>query len=119
MFVNRMNLNKLRGRPIANDSVQSLSLTITDMHSHLIKNVQDEEDTFVWRRWHQYAHACTTLPHILSLPPTIKLVPPPPQFVNLEALQDKLNEIKDARAALDALRQQQMANKLEIMSHDS
>ena len=100
MFVNRMNSNKLRGRPIANDSsVQSLFLTITNMHSHLIKNIQDEEDT----------------------------------RVNLEALQDKLNEIKDARAALDALReehrekkrreaeelealrQQQMANKLEIM----
>ena len=100
MFVNRMNSNKVRGRPIANDSsVQSLFLNITNMHSQLIKHMQEEED----RRIH------------------------------FEGLQDKLNEIRDSRAALDSLReehreqkrreaeeleqlrQQQMAQKLDIM----
>ena len=100
MFVNRMNSNKVRGRPIANDSsVQSLFLNITNMHSQLIKHLQEEED----------------------------------KRVHFEGLQDKLNEIRDARAALDslreehreqkrreaeeleALRQQQMAQKLDIM----
>ena len=100
MFVNRMNSNKIRGRPIANDSsVQSLFIAITNMHSHLVKNIQEEEDKRLY----------------------------------YESLQDKLNEIKDSRAALDALReeyrekkrrdaeeleaqrQQQMARKLEIM----
>ena len=48
-----MNSNKLQGRPIANDSsVQSLSLTIADMHSHLIKNIQKEEDTSVFERFY-------------------------------------------------------------------
>lgn len=100
MFVNRMNSNKLRGRPIANDSsVQSLFLSISNMHSQLIKYTQEEED----RR------------------------------VHFEGLQDKLTEIRDARAALDALReedrdrkrrmaeeadairQRQMAEKLGVM----
>jgi growth factor-regulated tyrosine kinase substrate len=100
MFVNRMNSNKVRGRPIANDSsVQSLFLNITNMHSQLIKHLQDEED----------------------------------KRVHFEGLQDKLNEIRDARAALDslreehreqkrreaeeqeAMRQKQMAHKLDIM----
>jgi len=100
MFINRMNSNKLRGRPIANDSsVQSLFLSITNMHSQLIRHMQDDED----------------------------------KRVKLESLQDKLNEIRDARAALDSLReehreqkrreaeeleimrQRQMAQRLEIM----
>lgn len=100
IFVNRMNSNQLRGRSIANDSaVQSLFLNITNMHSQLIKYIQQQDEG----RTH------------------------------FENLQDKLNQIRDARAALDALReehqeqlkreaeeaerirQQQMSQKLEIM----
>lgn len=100
IFVNRMNSNKLRGRPIANDSaVQSLFLNITNMHSQLLQYMQEQDD----------------------------------QRLHLEALQDKLSQIRDARAALDALREEhqeklrieaeeaerirqvQMAQKLEIM----
>lgn len=100
MFINRMNSNKNRGRPIANDSsVQSLFLSITNQHSELIKHMQEEDDRRLY----------------------------------YEGLQDKLTEIKDARAALDALReehqerkrreaeeadsirQRQMAHKLELM----
>ena len=100
MFINRMNSNKIRGRPIANDSsVQSLFLSITNQHSELIKHMQEEDDRRLY----------------------------------YEGLQDKLTEIKDARAALDALReehqerkrreaeeadsirQRQMAHKLELM----
>ncbi|RWS26954.1 Hepatocyte growth factor-regulated tyrosine kinase substrate-like protein, partial [Leptotrombidium deliense] len=100
IFVNRMNSNQLRGRPIANDSaVQSLFLNLTNMHSQLLKHIQEVDD----------------------------------QRVYYESLQDKLSQIRDARAALDSLReehqeklrreaeeqerirQQQMAQKLEIM----
>lgn len=100
MFINRMNSNKNRGRPIAYDSsVQSLFLSITNQHSELIKHMQDEDDRRLY----------------------------------YEGLQDKLAEIKDARAALDALReehqerkrreaeeadnirQRQMAQKLDLM----
>jgi growth factor-regulated tyrosine kinase substrate len=100
IFVNRMNSNKLRGRPIANDtSVQSLFLNITNMHSQLLQNINEQDE----------------------------------QRLQFEGMQDKLSQIRDARAALDALReehqeklrqeaeeaervrQQQMAQKLEIM----
>ncbi|RWS11679.1 Hepatocyte growth factor-regulated tyrosine kinase substrate-like protein [Dinothrombium tinctorium] len=100
IFVNRMNSNQVRGRPIANDSaVQSLFLNITNMHSQLLKHIQETDDARVY----------------------------------YESLQDKLSQIRDARAALDSLReehqeklrreaeeserirQQQMAQKLEIM----
>jgi len=100
IFVNRLNSNRLRGRPIANDSAaQSLFLNITNMHSQLLKYIQEQDDA--------RAH--------------------------YECLQDKLSQIRDSRAALDALReehqeklrleaeeaerarQQQMAQKLEIM----
>lgn len=100
IFVNRMNSNNLRGRPIANDTaVQSLFLNITNMHSQLLKHIQEQDDARVY----------------------------------YESLQDKLSQIRDARAALDALReehrekmrleaeeterlrQMQMAQKLEIM----
>lgn len=100
IFVNRINSNQLRGRPIANDSaVQSLFMNITNMHSTLLSYVQQQDES--------RAH--------------------------FEGLQDKLAQIRDARAALDALReehreqmrieaeeaervrQQQMAQKLEIM----
>lgn len=100
MFINRMNSNKYRDRPIGNDStVQSLFLSITNQHSELIKHMQEEDDRRLY----------------------------------YEGLQDKLTEIKDARAALDALReehqerkrreaqeadsirQRQMAHKLELM----
>ena len=100
IFVNRINSNQLRGRPIANDSaVQSLFMNITNMHSNLLAYIQQQDES--------RAH--------------------------FESLQDKLGQIRDARAALDALReehreqlrreaeeaellrQQQMAQKLEIM----
>ncbi|KAI1291793.1 Hepatocyte growth factor-regulated tyrosine kinase substrate [Halotydeus destructor] len=99
-FHNRMNSNKARGRPVANDtSVQSLFINITNMHSQLLRYIQEQDD----------------------------------ERIHLESLQDKLTQIRDARAALDALReehqerlrieaeeadrirQQQMAYKLDIM----
>lgn len=100
IFVNRMKSNQSRGRPIANDTyVQSLFMNITNMHSQLLKYIQEQDDL----RMH------------------------------FEGLQDKLNQARDARAALDALREEhrerlrreaeeaerirqiQMAHKLEIM----
>lgn len=100
IFVNRMKSNSSRGRSIANDSsVQTLFMTITAMHSRLLKHIQQQDDSRVY----------------------------------YEGLQDKLAQVKDARAALDALReehreklrrqaeeaerirQMQMAHKLEIM----
>ncbi|XP_014242586.1 hepatocyte growth factor-regulated tyrosine kinase substrate isoform X2 [Cimex lectularius] len=100
MLVNRMKSNSSRGRPIANDSsVQSLFLSITAMHSRLLKYIQQQDDSRVF----------------------------------FEGLQDKLVQVKDAREALDALReehkerlrreaeiaerqrQMQMAQKLDIM----
>ncbi|XP_023240319.1 hepatocyte growth factor-regulated tyrosine kinase substrate-like isoform X1 [Centruroides sculpturatus] len=100
IFVNRMKSNSSRGRPLANDTyVQSLFMNITNMHSQLLKYIQEQDDLRV-----QY-----------------------------EGLQDKLAQIRDARAALDSLREEhrehrrreaeeaerqrqiQMAHKLEIM----
>ena len=71
IFVNRMKSNSSRGRSIANDSsVQTLFLTITAMHSRLLRYIQEQDDSRVY----------------------------------YEGLQDKLTQMKDARAALDALR---------------
>ncbi|XP_054716882.1 hepatocyte growth factor-regulated tyrosine kinase substrate-like [Uloborus diversus] len=100
IFVNRMKSNSSRGRPIANDThVQSLFMNITQMHSRLLKHMQEQDDLRAY----------------------------------YERLQDKLNQARDARAALDALREEhrerlrreaeeaerqrqiQMAHKLEIM----
>ncbi|GBN45455.1 Hepatocyte growth factor-regulated tyrosine kinase substrate [Araneus ventricosus] len=100
IFVNRMKSNSSRGRPIANDThVQSLFMNITNMHSQLLKYMQEQDDLRAY----------------------------------YERLQDKLNQARDARAALDALREEhreklrreaeeaerirqiQMAQKLEIM----
>ncbi|CAG9773958.1 unnamed protein product [Ceutorhynchus assimilis] len=100
VFINRMKSNSSRGRSIANDnSVQTLFMSITNMHSKLLRYIQDHDD----RRLHY------------------------------EGLQDKLTQVKDARAALDALREEhreklrreaeeierqrqlQMAHKLDIM----
>lgn len=100
IFVNRLNSNKLRGRPITNDNgVQSLFMNLTNLHSQLIMYTQQTNEA----------------------------------RTNSERLQDKISQIRDARAALDALReehreqmrraaeeaerirQQQMAQKLEIM----
>ncbi|XP_035220650.1 hepatocyte growth factor-regulated tyrosine kinase substrate-like isoform X1 [Stegodyphus dumicola] len=100
IFVNRMKSNSSRGRPIANDThVQALFMNITNMHSQLLKYVQEQDDLRAY----------------------------------YERLQDKLNQARDARAALDALREEhreklrreaeeaerlrqiQMAQKLEIM----
>ncbi|OTF81498.1 hypothetical protein BLA29_004661, partial [Euroglyphus maynei] len=100
IFVNRLQSNKLRGRPITNDSgVQALFMNLTNMHSHLMMYMQQTSES----------------------------------RSNCERLQDKIQQIRDARAALDALRdehreqlkraaieaerlrQQQMAQKLDIM----
>ncbi|KAH7943243.1 hypothetical protein HPB52_006562 [Rhipicephalus sanguineus] len=100
VFVNRLQSNAARGRPVANDSyVQSLFMSVTNMHSQLLHHLQQQEDL---REYY-------------------------------EGLQDKLAQIRDARAALDALREEhreqlrreadeaerqrqiQMAQKLHIM----
>lgn len=45
IFVNRMKSNSSRGRPIANDThVQSLFMNITNMHSQLLKYLQEQDD---------------------------------------------------------------------------
>lgn len=100
IFVNRMKSNSSRGRSITNDtSVQTLFMNITEMHSRLLRYIQQQDDARLY----------------------------------YEGLQDKLTQVKDARAALDALREEhreklrrqaeeaerqrqlQMAHKLEIM----
>lgn len=100
IFVNRMKSNSSRGRPLANDTyVQSLFMNITNMHSQLLKYIQEQDDL----------------------------------RVKYEGLQDILTELRESRAALDALREEhmerrrreaeeaerqrqiQMAHKLEIM----
>src|SRR5699024_9510865 len=70
IFVNRLNSNKLRGRPITNDNgVQSLFMNLTNLHSQLIMYTQQTNES----------------------------------RTNCERLQDKISQIRDARAALDAL----------------
>ncbi|KAJ8977751.1 hypothetical protein NQ317_001115 [Molorchus minor] len=100
IFINRMKSNSSRGRSIANDtSVQTLFMSITAMHSRLLRYIQEHDDSRLY----------------------------------YEGLQDKLTQVKDARAALDALREEyeeklkreaeeaerqrqlQMAHKLDIM----
>lgn len=100
IFINRMKSNSSRGRPIVSDSsVQTLFMSLTSMHSQLLKYIQQHDDSRLY----------------------------------YERLQDKLTQVKDARAALDALREEhrlklkreaeeaerqrqlQMAHKLEIM----
>ncbi|XP_076312183.1 hepatocyte growth factor-regulated tyrosine kinase substrate-like isoform X2 [Tachypleus tridentatus] len=100
IFVNRMKIDSSRGRHIANDThVQSLFMNITNMHTQLLKFIQEQDDA----------------------------------RARYETMQDKLTQIRDARAALGALRedhkerlrleaekaerqrQYQMAQKLEIM----
>ncbi|XP_030751579.1 hepatocyte growth factor-regulated tyrosine kinase substrate isoform X2 [Sitophilus oryzae] len=100
IFINRMKSNSSRGRSIANDtSVQTLFMNTTNLHSRLLKYIQEHDDRRLY----------------------------------YERLQDKLTQVKDARAALDALREEhrdrlrreaeeaerqrqlQMAHKLEIM----
>ena len=45
IFVNRMKSNSLRGRSIANDSsVQTLFMTINQMHPQLMKHMGEQED---------------------------------------------------------------------------
>ena len=46
ILVNRMKSNSSRGRSIANDSsVQTLFMNITAMHSHLLKHIQQQDDS--------------------------------------------------------------------------
>ena len=46
IFVNRMKSNSSRGRSIANDSsVQTLFMNITDMHSKLLRYIQQQDDS--------------------------------------------------------------------------
>lgn len=73
VFTNRVNSNKLRNRPVADDSaIQALFLKLTNMHTKLLEfiKIHDEERA------------------------------------GYESIQDKLSQISDARAALDALREE-------------
>lgn len=100
VFANRVNSNKIRNRPIADDSaIQTLFLKLSNMHTKLLEYIKKHED----------------------------------ERSGFEAIQDKLSQIADARAALDALReehqekvrqeaaeaerlrQSQLASKLEMM----
>ncbi|KRT79297.1 hypothetical protein AMK59_6930 [Oryctes borbonicus] len=100
IFINRMKSNSSRGRSIVSDSsVQTLFMSLTSMHSQLLKYIQQHDDNRLF----------------------------------YERLQDKLTQVKESRAALDALREEhrqklkreaeeaerqrqlQMAHKLEIM----
>ncbi|RXM37445.1 Hepatocyte growth factor-regulated tyrosine kinase substrate [Acipenser ruthenus] len=139
-FLNRMKSNHMRGRSITNDSaVLSLFQSINNMHPQLLDllNQLDEKrctysqsqpsskelliDSCYWNNWlsdpsnssHSYMH------FLLA--------------VYYEGLQDKLAQVRDARGALNALREEhreklrcaaeeaerqrqiQLAQKLEIM----
>lgn len=76
MFVNRMNTNRTRKRPLANDSgAQKMFVNISSMRAELDWNIQRLND----------------------------------QRGLFEVLQDKITKIKEARVALDALRQENCA----------
>ena len=46
IFVNRMSSNSARGRPISNDSsVQTLFLSLSQMHPQLLQHIQDQEES--------------------------------------------------------------------------
>lgn len=116
IFVNRMKSNQCRGRPIANDTaVQTLFMNITAMHTQLLKFIHEQDDKR--GKWgpsieqfrlklcqcydgstvHYKEHHCHIyLPHIV-----IHTV-----SVNFERLQDKISQVRDARAALEALREE-------------
>lgn len=128
IFVNRMKSDSSRGRSIANDSsVQTLFMNITAMHSRytcaflwtmIISNEKESE-------FSNPSFSCFRLLRYIQ--------DQEDKRVYYEGLQDKLTQIKDARGALDALReehrlallrekqeadrkkQMQMAQKLEIM----
>lgn len=73
VFTNRINSNKLRNRPIADDSaIQSLFLKLTNQHTKLLEYIKKHEE----------------------------------ERAGFESIQDKLSQISDARAALDALREE-------------
>lgn len=85
IFVNRMNSNKLRGRPIGNDTaVQSLFMNITNMHTQLLQHISQQDDKRLF----------------------------------LEGLQDKISQIRDARSALDALREEHQ-EKLRLEAEEA
>lgn len=129
-FLNRMKSNHMRGRSITNDSaVLSLFQSINNMHPQLldILNQLDEKrcecQLFVSVRvgTHAFRYPCVSNLSSMTL------------AVYYEGLQDKLAQVRDARAALNALRDEhreklrraaeeserqrqiQLAQKLEIM----
>lgn len=100
IFMNRLNSNKVRGRAITNDhGVQAMFINLTNQHANLVGHMRQTNEA----------------------------------RTDCERLQDKITQVRDARAALDALReehreqlrreaeaadrvrQQQMAQKLEIL----
>lgn len=100
VFMNRINSNKIRNRPIKDDAaIQSLFMKITEMHAILLEHIKVHDA----------------------------------DRARFERIQDKLSQIADARAALDALREEhaekvrqeaaeaerlrqtQLASKLEMM----
>lgn len=123
-----MKSNHIRGRSITNDSaVLSLFQSINNMHPQLldILNQLDEKRCECWTEW-----LCVCLKIFLYIEFWIVLLSLP---VYYEGLQDKLAQVRDARAALNALRDEhreklrraaeeaerqrqiQLAQKLEIM----
>lgn len=73
VFTNRVNSNKLRNRPVADDSaIQALFLKLTNMHTKLLEYIKIHDE----------------------------------ERAGYEGVQDKLSQISDARAALDALREE-------------
>lgn len=159
-FVNRMKSNHMRGRSITNDSaVLSLFQSINNMHPQLLEllNQLDERRrawelgellALAWVGRSQVFH-CVWVQHCpdavslersswamqgqsrCSVPLFLRLSLPSPVYY--EGLQDKLAQIRDARGALNALREEhqeklrraaeeaerqrqiQLAQKLEIM----
>lgn len=130
-FLNRMKSNHMRGRSITNDSaVLSLFQSINNMHPQLL-DILNQLDEKRCKRW-----PCVIVSTFIdfSLPVSrLWTVMICVLSVYYEGLQDKLAQVRDARAALNALRDEhreklrraaeeaerqrqiQLAQKLEIM----
>ncbi|VDP04911.1 unnamed protein product [Soboliphyme baturini] len=83
LFCNRIKMDQNRGRSLISDSsVQTMFMTLTSMHSQLLKYLQEVDDNRTY----------------------------------FETLQDKLTQIRDAREAVDALREEhQQRRQYEMM----
>lgn len=98
IFVNRMKSNSSRGRSIANDSsVQTLFMNITAMHSRYVQTVNFFSVIFFIFIIRHNKFFYRLLRYIQEQDDS---------RVYYEGLQDKLTQMKDARAALDALREE-------------